>query len=627
VALRPYASPASFAFNVSTPGLYHLCVSTRNGEQGSWWPQGELRDSVFAHIIPQATAASITSVSPLRAPEGRIVSLDLTGAPFSAFSKIALAESGNCSTNRLTSDVVIGERWTNVTVPPPGEYVLCYYQENLSGWLEQTSIGVGFESFATAVATSVTSMQIRNRISDPRGNGAVIVVPANIAVDIKFIGASSSPFTQVAFTQGSSCSDSSVLVGVTNLATSSSMDDLQADFAAVKIAKTTRTVATYAVCYSAQGASADPMWVLQSDLSVIVTPPATPASVLSAACGSSQTDICMPDGSARASRPFDLTVSLPIPSPFARIAFAPPGVGCTTPSGFAFQTSFSAYTSATTSRVSITLNNITFNTPGSYTICFSAAYTSTQETGYASQRTFISVSEVFEQAQGLAPDGNMTNAPSASAAGGTLVTIKGTGFQASAQYACQLRRGDISSQETVATVIDATTMACDTPAWPGSAGHVFLAVLIRRMPGSTATVMWKVGEGSGNNGHPIMIVPEWKSITPMVGDKLGGDTVTLFGHGFIVDPATQNAQGTYPAKRMYCNFSRSDGLVVSSVNAVVISPGIVTCVTPLWSRAPWNMYDAESHGTTQLSLVAEWGQGHSTIVKGLQDAEAEFVFQ
>jgi hypothetical protein len=579
------------------------------------------------HVAAQATKTSITSVDPPRAPTGRLVNLRLGGVEPSKFHKVSLALHGQCNSSREGADVVIGDKWTNITVPSPGTYVLCYYQENLGDWQQQESAGVAFVSLPVAVFDSITSMDIQGHGSDPRGNSTTIVIPANTDVQIKFVGAKYSNLTRIAFAvlagEGS-CSDTGVLLGVTDLNTQLPSGDAQADYASVKLPTAGTAPTTYVVCYSAQGAELSDLWVYQSRLKLIVSPSGAPGTLLSAACVSSSVDVCMSDGSARASQAFDLALTLPIPSPFSYFAMAKPGFDCGSPSSLALETSFLDYTTAFTNlaRVVITLPNITLDSPGTYTLCYSSMYDG--ENSYKQQKIRFNVSEVFERAvfSAAAQSNSTSNISQISAAGGShyTATLKGDGFEASAHYSCQLRRGSVNSAETVATFKNSKRMSCQMPTWPDAAGAVFLTLLVRRSAGSAPVVVWKVGADRSEKGHQVMVVPEWQGFTPAMGGKLGGDVVTVSGYGFGVDPASQQPVGTYPAQRLYCNFSSAQG-AVSSVDAVIIDSRTLTCITPLWSPAPWNKYDDVVNGTSQFELVAEWSQNQSAAVLGPEDTD------
>lgn len=103
------------------------------------------------------------------------------------------------------------------------------------------------------------------------------------------------------------------------------------------------------------------------------------------------------------------------------------------------------------------------------------------------------------------------------AAGGSSVTITGTGFLAGAQVT-------LGGSAAVVTAPSATTIVATTPAHP--AGTV--DVVVTNPGGASATL---------SNGFTFIGPPTLTSISPLSGPSLGGTTVTVAGTNFVTGTA------------------------------------------------------------------------------------------
>ncbi|MCI0342029.1 MAG: IPT/TIG domain-containing protein [Planctomycetales bacterium] len=164
--------------------------------------------------------------------------------------------------------------------------------------------------------------------------------------------------------------------------------------------------------------------------------------------------------------------------------------------------------SAATSVVVVSATSITAATPSG-----SAGPANVTVTNPDSQSATIANGFTYTSGAAPAPTVTAVSPASGPVAGGTLITVSGTGFQTGAAVSIGF------NPATSVTVLSAGTLTCVTP--PGSAGATFVMVV---NPDSQA--------GSLSNGFTYLGPPTISSVTPASGPPAGGQTVTIAGAGF-----------------------------------------------------------------------------------------------
>ncbi len=167
-----------------------------------------------------------------------------------------------------------------------------------------------------------------------------------------------------------------------------------------------------------------------------------------------------------------------------------------------------------------------------------------------------------------APTITSVSPSSATALGGTNVTVSGSGFTANSAGTVALTIGGAAPTNVV--VVNDTTITCRTPAGT---------------PGSTVAVQVTNNNGTGSlaGGFSYHPTPTLSAVTPATGTSLGGTALTLTGSGF------QNHQpGTHTVT--------VGGAAASSI--VVVDDATITCVAPAGTAgASVNVVVSNANGT------------------------------
>ena len=168
----------------------------------------------------------------------------------------------------------------------------------------------------------------------------------------------------------------------------------------------------------------------------------------------------------------------------------------------------------------------------------------------------------FTYTSGAAP-AILTLAPTAGATGGgTLITLTGTGFQASATVTV----GGVAA--TNVTITTAGTLTFRTPA--GTAGSATVVVTNPDLQAATATNGFVYGTA----------IPAVTGVVPASGPVAGGTLLTVTGTGF---ERTATAQPTVRVATVFCTgvqVQTATSLTCTTAAAGVVGPQTVTVVNP-----------------------------------------------
>ena len=147
-------------------------------------------------------------------------------------------------------------------------------------------------------------------------------------------------------------------------------------------------------------------------------------------------------------------------------------------------------------------------------------------------------------------------------AGGTAVTLNGTGFGSGASVTIG------GTAATGCTVVSGTTITCTTPSGTAGAKNVVVT-----QPGGSSTL---------TNGYTYQAAPSLTSISPTSGTTAGGTAVTLTGTSFATG-ATVTIGGA------------------SATGCTVVSSTSITCTTPSGTAGAQNVVITQPGGTSTLS--------------------------
>jgi hypothetical protein len=189
--------------------------------------------------------------------------------------------------------------------------------------------------------------------------------------------------------------------------------------------------------------------------------------------------------------------------------------------------------------------------------------------------------------------------------GGTLITVSGSGFDASLDYKCRLSLTSDAGINVVAsgTVLQPETILCESPQWVyGTAANCSIAIeqvdgngniqTLPKITGRDFTFRYVAGSAS--------------VVQPIKGLASGGHNITVIGVGFH---AYQSQYSSHLA-RYSANFSQYGYSAVSKCTPVTAE--VLTCFIPYWG-----------HG--EMTVVLTIYQG-STLVPTLHDIPFEFTF-
>jgi len=631
----------SDAFFVTVPGLgqWHVCVNGQAGAQGSWWPQGEVIASdvyyVYIDVFEEAKPTSVTSMQPLSFERGMDFQATFEGLELSPFTRIGFALSGECNTNIYSEKIADTAGTVTMTAPlwtSPNSakieevYKVCYKQVGQSEYSEQTSSGVELISMIGAGNRNIEYLHLQYLDVDSREHGFRLNISAEHSFSFIVYGRNFTHNAAVGLSDASQppCTNVQSLPVVTR----SGILVLEA---------TVLEAGHYIVCYSTV-LGASPVWLEQRGLRINVISKATANSIDAVQCiGPPQRCLHRCSLTVRAQTGVILRFSGAEYSPATRLAFTAVG-DC---------------------RIRVLeapmLPDLTVEfvwaKPGTLQICYSTDYDSVADATWQLQTNTtvqVTIETVWDGAALIGLD-----APHRiqEAAGGQSITVLGSGFDPLLEYRChlsQVARG-ISLGSTMASIISVDKLVCAMPSFHESSTLGFFSV--------------RLGDGSDiYHSEPdarIFIVPEVVDLSPMCGDKLGGDLLSVRGFGFG-GPAnwsldvTRNFSTSTRCQKPTCDSACVDACIVSagcsqvslagcearcttnrtafnvslasvsyecrfeaqvqqhptrpSITATtvgtLVSPTLITCQTPMWSETIWRLYRQDLEGKARVQIIS-----------------------
>jgi hypothetical protein len=191
-------------------------------------------------------------------------------------------------------------------------------------------------------------------------------------------------------------------------------------------------------------------------------------------------------------------------------------------------------------------------------------------------------------------------------AGGTTVTITGTGFDAIPTTAVDFA----GTSATTFTVHSGTSITATSPAEPAGVSSAGVAdITVTNETGPSAT--------SSADQFSYDAVPTVSAVAPAVGTTNGGDVVTITGTGFVVGSTTA-AFGTNPATAVSCTStlctatSPGQGDGAADVDVTVTTPG----GTSATGSADQFSYEGAPSVTAVSPAAGPYAGGTTVIISG-----------
>ena len=298
-------------------GTMVVCYTVNFGRPGEVWMAQS--NPATTLVVEEATADSISALSPSRMGANYLEAVTFTGAAQTLTTRVSLARSaGDCAnpSKRYADTLFVGNPVSLASgVPNPGTYYPCYSVNNGTNWTFQTS-----STAIVVVAASTTSIT---------------------AINPAFIGAGTTPTLSLTGAVGTT--DSSFYAFVTLASGDCSVGrvgvtPIPFNGADVALGQPIATGGTHVVCYTTDNS----LWQRQEDLTfeVYSTRPNAFSNLVPAVIGSGVATTFSVDGD--------------VPTPFAAYGFSTGACGST---GDAYDTA---------GTVSATLN-----TAGVYSLCYS----------------------------------------------------------------------------------------------------------------------------------------------------------------------------------------------------------------------------------------------------------------
>jgi hypothetical protein len=155
-------------------------------------------------------------------------------------------------------------------------------------------------------------------------------------------------------------------------------------------------------------------------------------------------------------------------------------------------------------------------------------------------------------------------------AGGSLISISGSGFAASVAVQCRFSGfGLLPLLSAPVYPVSSSVIVCSSPRWTSSTLSATLELV--QVSGGQ-----QIPFTSGSSSSFLFAFENWLSLSPISGPVTGGSLLTVSGAGFSID-------GT---ARYLCSFEFSDGQSLTSPTAIVVSSGQLTCQTPVLLNRP-----------------------------------------
>ena len=538
------------------PGEYHICLSTSNGLKGSWLPKGDDRRSIILTILPKPSVQSIVSVHPSSAPVGFVFNVTIQGADYSDFTWIAFTLTGCNNTTNYTKLDQAGP--IRVWLPLIGLYKICYRIGTEPTFYEQTTESAKILSLQRKANYSSISMICAQMydFTSCSGEDGILYAIANAYVRFSFLGISLTPFSYIAMQTDSNCSNRSEVVPLKD---------------SEEIYLNARQ-GIYFICFGDE--SSQPF--LQDLTKIEVVNQGTSESISSAYCldpGDGPT-ACIQNHTFRVGLFFQLILIGSHSSPFSRISLC---YDCTQDQDCAASgdvvSIIGNYRGSSTASLSFPLR---VDVPGIYSLCYQVGALWQLQ---ISNLTKIYAIPMWEQAI----LSNSVDTGIIGSAGGDLLTFSGTGFLVQGQYFVELlddRDGyQVSDPNLISSAITVNQVVVETPRWYFRAAPVRL--VLREL-------------NYGPILGPEKIVSLWPQVTkivPSVGDKLGGEALSVYGFGFNALSAWTTQTVSHNSVSYYCEFQNFESGIRMVRPATIESPLLISCVTPCWSLDQWIVED------------------------------------
>ena len=152
---------------------------------------------------------------------------------------------------------------------------------------------------------------------------------------------------------------------------------------------------------------------------------------------------------------------------------------------------------------------------------------------------------------------------SAPVAGGSFITVSGSGFLASVSYQCNFSAMGATILSAAVVPSSSSVIVCASPKWTGSSLSAVLE-LVSVLGGQIVPLK------SGSSSSFLFTFENWLSLSPISGPVTGGIPLTVSGAGFSTDGSAQYV----------CAFQFSSGPPVVSPIATIVSSGRLTCQLP-----------------------------------------------
>eukprot|EP00960_Hanusia_phi_P035989 752073-Hanusia_phi.AAC.4 len=585
----------SYAINSSIPrvGEFFPCISTHNGEEGTWLPRAQALPSdryhVFLETFEKANEGSLSACQPTSWENGQAINMSCLGVVQSKFTVLKLADPHSCGQPDFADVGQFNDNGFSLVVPSwsgninaqvtQRQLVLCYAFLGQDRFFEQSDLV--FYSLRAAESLSIEEISLL-RYGINSSEHQFLLFPLNLNISVELYGGQFNSKGNLAFCKTvahARCHDCADLSFVVSPSPETYRQDYRAIFDTAK---------NYSLCYSTYKVNGDHVWIPQR-FNVEVLPRARRDSIFTVRCIGYY---CLTNSSFSAGRDIQLVFELASPSPFTRIAF--------TRNDCAHRVSESLIDSSNTITTQIMY-------PGTYYVCYTTSYTPEDFDGWAMQENLtLTVRPIWDLI--VTP-----SQPIFSYQGGTI-SIFGTGFSQTDQYTCSIVFGP--QQSTVlATVVTYSTLTCPVPTWYEAAVNTSLVVYWNSLPVTS----------SQGEVVKVFLIPRVRSSSPAYGDKLGGTVLTVFGNGFG-GPMTWTKNTDCTEWKYRCRF-HSIGSFDKTVEADSTSPQAVTCTSPLWSTSAWASYREDLEGTAKVELLSYCvGMENTTYtVNSVQDVI--FVFR
>ena len=548
--------PAKIKMPNLPAGIYHFCLSTSSGLTGSWWPKGDDITTISIQVLPKVTKQSIISFNPASAPTGLRFNITLQGAEYSDFTWIAFSLSGCRNITNYTNLKSPGP--LTVTFSFAGMYSICYSIGIDRIFFEQIGVpkflSISRNANSSSIKTVCATLLESTTCS---GDDGLVYIVSNTVVVFSFNVLSLTPFSYISLQKDSNCHNrTAALFWNPGYGQAVNVNLPQGP---------------YSVCFGDD----ETQPFLQLLVRVIILPQATSNSILAADCLELTDDsrACIQERTLRVGVLFRILLVGEHLSPLTSVKLCR---SCLESGGCGVSGDAVSVASNISAPLSV-------STQGIYDLCYQLGGSWQLQT--SNKTKFIAIA---------AWDAALidSNDNSVGCAGGSLVTFIGTGFlEGFGLYSLQLFDNQTGNKASDSGFLESQTVSTDrfvvvaVPTWDFPATPVHL-VLLQINYGPVFRV---------SSEKIVTLLPQVTKIFPTVGDKLGGEILSVRGFGFSqqsnwITPPIELEQVSF-----FCEFRSVESNVTFSQSAIVESPVLITCLTPRWSQAQWIVEDGVLH--------------------------------